>query len=521
MDTKPTIRILWIDDRERVSGKPEERLPPPYSDWFEVVHPASTAVTAMSYDSASVFSRGFGSFWFDGDTRFFPAEIIAADYNLKKSAAATGGSKPQRSLRSGAMGGGDHIEKGGNVRNKRDVNFDGLLIGVFYATLTYRHPAALVSITNYLGEMPSEVDTLRQVVSPFLSIATQQDAKPSPLGTRVWKNLGTTERSWAKIIDAAVPELQTRLAHLYKMGTIVISPSDLLALAQTADHDVLTVRSPFGTRRLPVHGLFCNLRGTADRDQQIQGWARDLLRHRITSEHLARATTLADCVWEAYNNDVRMDEHSQFSLQHYQQLINTTEYKRLCDIFKPEQKRTRIAGGSRMECSSNWASIKMGSYSNEERRWAALFLIRRLLKRILLFMRNVGIATTVDGQINDIQELHPDIRKEDILLLLFPYPDAPFPVPWHISNSRQRGLAETTWTKWIEDKLQFTLPEIISGVGLTDGERQVLQGLVIDEDEEFGEDEDIDSRFNVWRSFGPARLFLFGAQPCSLAGASG
>jgi hypothetical protein len=506
----PKIRILWIDDRERVSGYPEKTLPNGLSDWFEVIHPASSDSEVMSYASASEFMQGFKSFWFGHNLDYLPVEIIAADYNLKKRAAATRGqSKPLRELRVSDEGGESGDSKPSfpvATQRREEVDFDGLLIGAFYATLTYRHPSALVSITNYLGSMPSEVDTLRELITPFLSIATKKDALKAYGDHAVWHNLMATERSWENVISAALQPLRDRITELYKHGQIVIPPRDLSEIMNGRTNGVVRIKSPHAVRTIPLRGLFWD--GKSD----PQKWAEGLLESKITKEHYIRSEELAKRIWDKYNNDALMDQHAKFSRLHTEN-NHSEEYSEFQTRFGMHQTSR---GGNTYECAHDIcldiksAEIATDNREDEKeiRRWAALFLVRRLLKRILIFIEATGIQSITRNGEQRMQSMYPMIEEDDILLLLYPVPTSPFPLPWHIDDSKLRDNKKGGWRKWMKDNLGFVPNDVLSGIALTMGERQILQGMVMEEDIEFGQDSV--ARLERWKSYEPARLFLFG-----------
>ena len=508
MEITPKIRILWIDDRERVSGYPQKQLPSRLAQWFEVAHPASAEAAVMSYESAAAFSKAFTPFWFEKKTRLFPAEIIAADYNLQKVAAADSGPQPRRSLvPSTDQAGRAQDQTTITDRATRSVTFDGLLIGVFYATITYRHPAALVSITNYPGSMPSEVHTLRELTTPFLSVATQQGAAIDAAGTSIWHNLPATERSWENIVAAALDPLRRRIAFLYRHGHIVIPPADLTRVLDGATDGTVKIKSSLAYRVLPLQGLFCDFEDDKQRAVEMSAWAAKLLECRVTREQYEKATKLACTIWSKYNNDALLEAHARFSSLHFADPVGD-EYGELKSTFGLIQTKRGKEG--EFECTERCFDIRSGTYSRDERRWAALILMRRLLKRVLLFMEETKVrSVSRDGQVRD-QSLYPEFEEDDVLLLLFPVPTSPFPLPWHIRDAKLRDNKKGGWRGWLKRNLGFKPKDLLEGRGLTSGERQILQGMVMDEDDEFGPSPA--QRLERWRTYEPASLFLFVSQ---------
>ena len=259
------IRILWIDDRERVSGFPQKKLPKEFVDYFCIAHPNNAEDYDMSYGTAETFMEVFKEFWFSKNFDYLPAEIIAMDYNLKKRPAADRSDEkydPSSLIDDGSPGvsGKASTPDKNTSQEKKNVNYDGLLLGSFYAMLTYSHPAAVVSITNYMGKMPSEVKTLHEIATPFLGVNFEH-------------NLPAMDRSWQNIILEGVKHLRERIRELYKDRRIVLPTRDLMALTESADHDALTIHSPFATRRLPLQGLFIDI-PEPERAEAIRAWAK-------------------------------------------------------------------------------------------------------------------------------------------------------------------------------------------------------------------------------------------------------
>lgn len=511
MPDTPKIRILWIDDRERVSGFPERTMPDSLADFFEVVHPASSNSEVMSYSSASDFMHEFKSFWFQGKNDFLPAEIIATDYNLKKKAAAASGKKkPLRPARISNVGDETFenlpavTEANDNNSRREWVDFDGLLIGAFYSTLTYLHPSALVSITNYLGDMPSEVNTLRELISPFLSIATQ-GKKQAPDNT-AWLNLVAVDRSWKNIVMAALPPLRNRINELYQKGYIVIPPVDLIDIINGIDVDVVRIRSKHGSRGIPVKGLFW------DAVEDPKTWAESLLTSIITKDQYLNSEKLAKEIWSNYNNDILLEQQTRLSQLHIEgSKLSGEEYNQLKIQFGLVSN-DRGQKDDSFECTQSGSEIRKFNCNKEEknvRRWAAFFLIRLFLKRILLFIEKTNIESVMPHGEQEVHSLFPTIEEDDILLLLFPIPTSPFPLPWHLEDTKLRGNKIGGWKKWMKDNLCFQPKDVLDGSVMTVGERQILQGVAMAEDLELHPDNP-EIRLEKWKKFEPARLFLFG-----------
>ena len=261
------IRILWIDDREEMDGYPEAQLPQGLDEWFQIVH-HSASKEAMSYREANEFAPVLQRFWFGNNRDILPAEIIATDYNLSKRGGLvildqTDKEVDRDLLEDNEQGSAEYTTM--VTGSMRSVNFEGLLISLFYSTLTYNHPSAIVPMTRYLGDMPSEVKTLHTLVEPFMGVDFQR--------------VGLEDRKWSGIVYEGVKHLRRRIENLYESGDIVISTDDLMSLAESPDYQTLTIHSPFAKRRWPVQGLFIDV-PESKRYAQIQEWASVSLLNR-------------------------------------------------------------------------------------------------------------------------------------------------------------------------------------------------------------------------------------------------
>ena len=536
MDDVPKIRIIWIDDRERPAGKPEKTLDPDLAAWFDVVHPSSSDEAVMSYESATAFMQEFGRFWYqakDAPSLLFPAEIVVTDYNLDKSSAADEAKQePSVPLSSRSP---DIVQATMPLPNMesqiRDVNFDGLLIGTFYASLTANHPSAIVSITNYMGRMPSEVKTLHSLATPLLGVDFEH-------------NLPSAERSWRNIVKEGVFHLRRRIGELYESGDIVLSPSDLMALSETGEHCALNMQSSLASRTLPVQGLFIDF-PESERPHEARTWARELMCSvMLDCADMKQAQELESRIWDAYNDDGLFEDRKRLSLlaeaKSAGREYDEAELARLCasDQFNVRNFKIETNGHAAGECSDGYVDITTGNYSGRVCRWAALFVTLRLLKRLALIRKKVKELTEQNSSAETTSPEGPilTLTESDILLALFPIPGAPLTVTWHIGgdspqDTKKRNNALGTWRRALKrfkqdhdikknvGDLALSADDLLMGRGwMTEGphgilrsERTVLRGLAL-EDNEMGST--VEERSDAWRGISAARRILWedGAQ---------
>jgi len=511
------IRILWIDDREEAS-RPERKLPQLLSRYFEVSHPY-VSDNVQPFKNADQFAPVFSDFWFNDERSIMPVEIVAMDYNLRKWAPHQVDDRSEdeihQALEQAPLPDNnfaqDSQESGVASGLADSINFEGLLIGLFYGSLTYEHPAGLVPMTFYSSQMPQEVDTLHALTEPFLGVD--------------YRNYGMShdERVWSNLIKQGVKQLRKRIAKLYGDGVIDISPMDLLALQESSSREVLTIHSRYCTRKLPLEGLFIDI-PQEQKYAQASRWAEQLLQKIVRKEDFLQARELADFVWGKYDDDVLIEKRWRLSLMHAKKYLygdelsedEQSELDKLYDIFDIRDKNAKNP-----VCSDNCGDIRNGDYSNLVRRWAALLIIQRLLVRVVRARERCAGLKPEDNMLG--------IQTEDLYLALFPVAPNPLILPWHkkkkggspdfdseawgkrLHQWKDVNLKPSTKNGW--GNLGLNLDHVLEGLGwnpsvgenactfgLRSAERQILRGLMND----YGVAKEI------WQNHGPARRVLLG-----------
>ena len=475
------IKVLWIDDREEMDGTPENSLPKGYEQWFSVVH-HSTSEELQSYRSTEEFLPLLKDFWFDENSDILPVEIIATDYNLAKR----GGSevvqessiqqvarlKRSQDTNSNNIFSMEHDSHKGNSSAK--VNFEGLLISLFYGSLAYKHPAAIVPMTRYIGEMPSEVDALHSLVEPFLGVD--------------FRYIGLNDRKWENILKEGTKQLRDRIKTLHEANEIIISPHELLALSENPNQEFLTITSKFTTRRLPIAGLFIDV-PLDIRTEKIKKWTKEMTSELgYSSEALKTGINVGERIWEAYynNHDLIHDrwelsrlrsKHDYFNLLKNEKSLDNTDKKKfrayaqvwgdvdnVKDFFTDEDsqrlsilsKKFKVSSTQRdTRCTSdNTISLKDATPDNI--RLVFLFIMSRLA----IYYSKIE---------------HYAISEEVIFHALFPCPDMPLIYPWHQGKS----CAEVDRT--IQRNCGISsIKNFLSGEDFENGEQLLLLGLITD-----------------------------------------
>jgi len=506
------IRILWIDDCESQDAGymyPEKELPTEeLQRYFTIVrHPDIPGPSTIR--TPQDFKTCFSAFWWgDANTDLFPPEIIGMDYNLQKwtdtkARLTEQKSRPRAYLAPGGTAQVFTNEYADTSSGKTEFSagFEGLVLGIFTSSLLHHHPIGIVPMTSYgdLLENVPEVRALHLISKEILHIDYSEFG------------VSGEDRSWERVLKKGVKALRVRIEGLYETGNIVLSPSDLMNLAEVVNHPVLTIRTPYAVRRLPIEGLFIDL-PVNERQLAIQKWAKDLMcTVMMDCQELKKARELADEVWDAYNNNELIEARKNLSLLASRSdaglEIDEAEYARLREAFFVENNKAKTG------CVD---IASFGDYSDRVRRWASLFITCNMLKRLIKIRKKVDSL-----QINDVMDFYPTgpvLTANDIFLALFPVPGSPLILPWH---SGEKIDNSTGWVKsmlrWKANSmvgnsrgdLALNVNDLLAGdawekegpYGLTASERLVLRGFALD-DQELTEAD--------WRSSPRARQVLWG-----------
>ena len=489
MSTYDKIRVLWIDDREEMDGYPEGQITPPeYQEWFEIVHPGSRD-EALSFRSATEFTPVVKGFWFSDDTTILPAEIIATDYNLSKRAGVAVVDQTDAEvdedlsdLEGDDECGNSQPSSGFSPASLRGVNFEGLLISLFYGTLSYKHPAAIVPMTRYLSEMPSEVETLHALVEPFLGVD--------------FKYIGLEDRRWTSILNEGARQLRARISMLFKAGDIVVSASDLKSMTDPhIKYDVLTIRSPHALRKLPVEGLFVDTT-TENRATTIRKWAEELFEHLVSRTLFNTAMQIVDELWSFYTAGDQSVEMEQ--LRNRRMLSERLRMQANGDEIERLKALCGVSGKGCEVC----AEIRNNNYPDDIRRLAVILMAYRLVTymlRIKIKLQELGISFGF-----------PRLIENDLWFALFPLPKNPIMLPEGSPSYR-----DNNWERFIS-RLKLSIPDMLQGKassedgkfkGLRPAERHLLRCLASDENDLVGKEKLEDSVFHQYIS---SRLLLWG-----------
>jgi len=505
------IRVLWIEDlpgRAAQEATLEETLER-YDTFFEIVGENKSACRSFEqYDT--LLGHHFSYLKNKGGHQKspLPVEIIAADYDLSKfnPGSEKTGDKNRRSQHNysdmrGSSGSKfiqdecEQLSDGSTLLSPDYNDYDGCIINAMYLSEFSSHPCGSI-ITTY--QEPSLRHKCAKKLENHLLRCYEIDVTFSV-------------RTWTSVLHAGVKALRNRIKQLYEAEQIILFLPELMKLLESKkDQIILTIKSSHALRKLPVQGLFIDVHEN-DRDMAIHDWVKNLLESKVTIESFIYAKKLAKDIWSTYNDDSLINDYMKLSLLHVEGGQLESEYKRLDREFFKLKKTKR--GIDTFECTNKCLDIASLGVSpatggSSVLRWTALLLIRRLLKRILIFIMKTNIGYKERDASQRIESLFPTFEEDDILLLLYPVPKSPFPSIWHIEDAKIRGNKKGGWVKWMNDNLGFSPRDVIEGTALTLGERHIMQGIAMAEDTELGVN--AEDRLEQWASYEPAKLFIYG-----------
>lgn len=533
------LRILWIDDREADDPTyqyPEPELPATYQPYFTIIRHPQGGLSSVR--SPREFSDLFGPFWAGVDRRSFPAEIIAMDYVLTKWAAEKVRDRPDRTVEDHLFDQMDRDNRSAGFQvdvpkgtDGQIVGFEGLLIGVFYASLTCDYPAGLVPMTHYgnLMESANEVRALHAMSKPLLDID--------------YSNFGVSgaDRSWRNVLSQGLKSLRCRIISLFLRRRIILSLADIVALKDNPDEAVLTIRSSYGTRRLPVAGLFADVADPSERVRQVITWSEELLTEAGDEdpfEAIAEARSVAEAHWLRYLKDSDVIEErwrlSELcaSRKHANACLDDSELARLearFEVSGPAKPPERMWEGWSISRKNRIITICDDSADGLVLRWASVFVLARLIAHLI---RAQSKLSSKSGGGSGSCFSH--FSSRDWLYALMPAPDTPLILPAHHKGRNNPASAGGTLNRKLRRLNSAHLPttgddnigncgfdceHVFAGrsksgndLGLRPVERRLLEAAVTDHLMEAGlADEEIEE----FRAKLPlsARVILQGAQP--------
>ena len=311
--------------------------------------------------------------------------------------------------------------------------------GLIFTTFA-DHPCAPVALTR------KDPQTILNTEAHFFEWFLQQESN----GTFDLK--GQSEPLWNRLLLQGVRTLRIRIEQLARGNIVILSLSDLLALAETGTHPVLTVESRYGVRRLSVQALF--LDQTPEKRASVAGkWAEDMLvgagvvtpfqvkgaqltqeaeelAFKASRKDLTDAEKMTSTLWAAYTDDDLVRTRTLLS-----ELFNKTkrtpdeetELSRLVKYFGiKDLKKARPA------CRKNCVDISCLEGTDKSKRWAALMIVVQLLAlKARSQLQLEKINSEMGGASEPDASLLGPIQTDDVYLALYPVPQSPVVLPFH------------------------------------------------------------------------------------------
>lgn len=395
-----------------------------------------------------------------------------------------------------------------------DDNYGCFAGGLIFTTFS-DHPCGPVALTRKGDDktVGTEASFFEWMLENEAQGTFQRKGRPSP--------------QWRDLIPDGLRVFRSQIEGLARGSMIRVSLDDLIALTAYGSHQVLTIRSRYGLRRLPVAALFLDYKPW-QREDAARSWAAGVLDKifsgaedgfRLTLDDFIQGRNLAHILWTAYDSEesvrrVRLSELLSKQTGRGQPDALTAEEEAELDELKRYFGVKAVE--ARAACGANYVDIRQERFTDRQKRWAALIIIVQLLARSVKVRNKLeGAQGHPAGQDRYDYSLCQPLQAADVYLALFPVARDPLILPFHQGNDPgavwgkpltrldddQRAPStrdnRRDWgsialrvndvlsgLSWKEDPRQ---PEKAWTYGLMPGERQVLQHFAHSID--FGDDE--------------------------------
>lgn len=393
-----------------------------------------------------------------------PAEIAALDYDLSKfkpgsdrpgrhsKALDPSGRPPADAASSVAESGArSQYDIDEDVKHPNPDDFDGCIIGGLYASEFHMHPCGIV-VTTYQKESERHrcAKRIEEYLHRFYGIETTF----------------VGDRSWRNIVEAGVKALRSRIEVLQKEGTVRIAPGDLIELATTNVGNVLTIASPYATRRLPARGIFMDASDSKWRDA-ARSWALSLLKTKSHVEgdrncdqwltDLGSGMEAATKLWDAW-----LDEDNDEELTAKRRQLSELELAG-CASATLQGLRNDF-GVQNGECTQHVVDLRR--FPGSSQRWAALCATFMFLQCCQIGYRRLRAKCDLEGW-HCGRGFEPD--HKEIYGVLFPRPYKPLKLPADPS---------ATWSRMLKN-LGVVPSDLLAGGSLTPIERGILHDYCV------------------------------------------
>jgi len=431
------IRIIWIEDHP---DSAPTRVLAAYDPYFEIPYKGLRGANEP-FKCINEYHRELARFTEGGCHDVFPAEIIAADYDLSdfepRVSPFPAGDQDALSL--------VLREELPDRASRKD--YAGFLLMIIHGLHFQHHPTGIVAVTQKMADMPREIRDIHLFLQRAYHANTGFADQP--------------DRSWGSIIEAAVGALRDSIKTLFRNGIIEISPADLMALsADPGSQHTLAITSVFGTRQLPTQGLFIDYDDGEARTQALRAWVDDLLWYAALGERgdiadakgpyafFAEAEEQAERIWNAYCDNALINQRRELSLLYKKNRskdgLSESEKARMWELSTHfsivEYKKATDGVSVQNGCDVRDIRAQQRTLLRPLRRWAVINILREAYSQSLKLVAKMPEPYR--------EQEHDLLSVDDLWLMLFPIPSTPIVYPWHEEkldlNTWKRALKERT-----------------------------------------------------------------------------
>lgn len=325
--------------------------------------------------------------------------------------------------------------------------------GVIYSLFS-DHPCAPVALTRQ-GDVTSGTD------AGFFEWLLELD------GGDAFRNKSKPSLSWQALLKEGVERLRSRIVELIRGNQVDIDLKVLMALADGEPSEGLLFHSRFGSRHLPIRGLFCDIAEPLQQEMAAY-WAQRCLetlfagvrqpanngsRSNSASRALQEfrdAEDFCSDLWTEYLSErsVRRYRLSELAHRFKQEVLEDSdeaEFERLCKEFGVD--RAKLAGRQDPPCMRYHELRSRPRASQRMLRWTALLMAVRL-ELWAAACRHAWRHHHQDRGIEGIFDLAlTPISADDIFLALFPVPKSPLVTGYHDGKS-----LTSSWGRFLKPK---------------------------------------------------------------------
>ncbi|MER0441578.1 hypothetical protein [Emticicia sp. W12TSBA100-4] len=277
------------------------------------------------------------------------------------------------------------------------------------------------------------------------------------LGT-MFRRTNKGSKKWIDILQEAVQQLRQRIKTQVESGKIQPNLTQLIDLKSghfpifgNDDKRIFTFTSIYGTRELPLDGLFIDV-DVAERDEAIMRWASQLYTILLagrTDAEITDAERIVSRFWTAYTSGLMRQRHI-FSFLELQKEILASEGVKL----DKDQDKIRQDLRDFYTISEKYRSERIHEEHTIELRKAEIESKSIFTKRLVIFFMGVRLWNQYYQASQAIHKpnIHHEFKEKsietlvseppterDLIALLYPVPAEPIILPIHKADESNNG----------------------------------------------------------------------------------